>query len=95
MASVNGEYIGPLELADAQQIVDDLKAGRPVLSEKQIRYRRSVDPGAGGADQATEFGVRRGAAQVDTAGLSEADAASDRPGPAAPLEYPSEENEDA
>jgi NADH-quinone oxidoreductase subunit E len=95
MASVNGEYIGPLELADAQQIVDDLQAGRPVLPEKQIRYRRSVDPGAASADQANEFGVPSDTPQADTAGLSEADAASDRPGPSAPLEYPSEQNEDA
>jgi NADH-quinone oxidoreductase subunit E len=45
MASVNGEYVGPLELDDAARIVEDLRAGRPVLAEKQLRYRRSVDPG--------------------------------------------------
>jgi NADH-quinone oxidoreductase subunit E len=45
MASVNGEYVGPLEIADAHRIVEDLHAGRPVLPDKQIRYRRSVDPG--------------------------------------------------
>jgi NADH-quinone oxidoreductase subunit E len=45
MASVNGEYVGPLEIADAHRIVEDLRAGRPVLPDKQIRYRRSVDPG--------------------------------------------------
>jgi NADH-quinone oxidoreductase subunit E len=44
MASVNGEYVGPLELADAQRIVEDLNAARPVLPDKQLRYRRSVDP---------------------------------------------------
>jgi NADH:ubiquinone oxidoreductase subunit E len=44
MASVNGEYVGPLELADAERIVEDLNAGRPVLPDKQLRYRRSVDP---------------------------------------------------
>ncbi|MGO9958293.1 MAG: NAD(P)H-dependent oxidoreductase subunit E [Solirubrobacteraceae bacterium] len=43
MASVNGEYVGPLELDDATRIVEDLAAGRPVLVDKQIRYRRSVD----------------------------------------------------
>jgi NADH-quinone oxidoreductase subunit E len=43
MASVNGEYVGPLELDDASRIVEELRAGRPVLPEKQIRYRRSVD----------------------------------------------------
>ena len=45
MASVNGEYVGPLQIDDAEQIVEDLRAGRPVLAAKQLRYRRSVDPG--------------------------------------------------
>ena len=44
MASVNGEYVGPLELDDAGRIVEDLRAGGPVLEAKQLRYRRSVDP---------------------------------------------------
>jgi NADH:ubiquinone oxidoreductase subunit E len=44
MASVNGEYVGPLEPDDAPQIVEDLKAGRPVLRSKQLRYRASADP---------------------------------------------------
>ena len=43
MASVNGEYIGPLELDDAARIVEDLRAGRSVLEHKQLRYRRSAD----------------------------------------------------
>jgi NADH-quinone oxidoreductase subunit E len=46
MASVDGEYIGPLSLQDAPRIVEDLDAGRPVLEHKQLRYRRSADPGA-------------------------------------------------
>ena len=44
MASVNGEYIGPLEPADAAQIVEDLRAGQPVLESKQLRFRQCVDP---------------------------------------------------
>jgi NADH-quinone oxidoreductase subunit E len=47
MASVNGEYVGPLDEPDAVQIVEDLAAGRPVLPEKQLRFRRSADPGVG------------------------------------------------
>ncbi|HEY5318729.1 MAG TPA: NAD(P)H-dependent oxidoreductase subunit E [Solirubrobacteraceae bacterium] len=46
MASVNGEYVGPLEPADAERIVADLRAGRPVLEEKQLRRRPSADPEA-------------------------------------------------
>jgi NADH:ubiquinone oxidoreductase subunit E len=45
MASVNGEYVGPLATEDAERIVEDLHAGRPVLERKQLRYRASADPG--------------------------------------------------
>jgi NADH-quinone oxidoreductase subunit E len=46
MASVDGEYVGPLENDDAGRIVEDLRAGRPVLEAKQLRHRPSADPGA-------------------------------------------------
>jgi NADH-quinone oxidoreductase subunit E len=46
MASVDGEYVGPLTTEDAARIVEDLGAGRPVLEHKQLRYRRCADPGA-------------------------------------------------
>jgi NADH-quinone oxidoreductase subunit E len=93
MASVDGEYVGPLELADAERIVEDLAAGRPVLQDKQLRYRRSVDPNAqsdapGGTDAATEFTEPDHPHRADTAGLTEEDHAADRPGPSAPLEMP-------
>jgi NADH:ubiquinone oxidoreductase subunit E len=39
MASVNGDYVGPLEEADCARIVDDVKAGREVLPDKQLRKR--------------------------------------------------------
>jgi NADH:ubiquinone oxidoreductase subunit E len=39
MASVNGEYVGPLETADCARIVEDVKAGREVLPDKQLRRR--------------------------------------------------------
>ncbi|MGA2009638.1 MAG: NAD(P)H-dependent oxidoreductase subunit E [Solirubrobacteraceae bacterium] len=60
MASVDGEYVGPLEPDDAARIMQDLRAGRPVLADKQIRYRRCVDPGAGG-----DHGTDRGATSSD------------------------------
>jgi NADH-quinone oxidoreductase subunit E len=44
MASINGEYVGPLTAEDARQIVADLRADRPVLPDKQLRYRRCADP---------------------------------------------------
>jgi NADH-quinone oxidoreductase subunit E len=51
MASVDGEYVGPLEAADCRKIVEDLKAGREVLPDKQLKKR----PVAASADA-----VRRG-----------------------------------
>ena len=42
MASVDGEYVGPLEETDCRQIVDDVKAGRPVLEAKQLRRRKAA-----------------------------------------------------
>jgi len=39
MASVDGEYVGPLEPDDCRTIVDDLLAGREVLESKQLKNR--------------------------------------------------------
>jgi NADH-quinone oxidoreductase subunit E len=86
MASVNGEYVGPLELADAERIVEDLNAGHPVLPEKQLRYRHSVDPNV--QDGAGEFSAPDHPHRRVDAGLTEADEASDRPGPDAAFEIP-------
>ncbi|MGA9860284.1 MAG: NAD(P)H-dependent oxidoreductase subunit E [Solirubrobacteraceae bacterium] len=89
MASVNGEYIGPLSTEDAPQIVEDLRTGRPVLAAKQLRYRRSVDPGVGGDDAgAAAFGEPEHADRADTAGIGPAEAQTDRLGPSAPIEIP-------
>ena len=46
MASVNGEYVGPLVLEDCERIAEDLEAERPVLPDKQLRYRPCADPNA-------------------------------------------------
>ena len=46
MASVDGEYVGPLNLEDCEQIAADLEAGRPVLEHKQLRFRACADPAA-------------------------------------------------
>ena len=42
MASVNGEYVGPLDTDDCARLVDDVKAGRPVLEDKQLRHRKAA-----------------------------------------------------
>ena len=90
MASVNGEYVGPLIDEDAARIVEDLRNGRPVIPDKQLRYRRSVDPGVAAAegDGATEFATPDHARRADTAGVDAS--ATDRPGPSAPIEVPPE-----
>jgi NADH-quinone oxidoreductase subunit E len=46
MASVDGVYVGPLSLSDVPQLLDDIRAGRPVLPEKQLARRTTADPGA-------------------------------------------------
>jgi NADH:ubiquinone oxidoreductase subunit E len=45
MASVDGEYVGPLTAEDCEAIVDDLRAGREVLAgtDKQLRRRPCAD----------------------------------------------------
>jgi len=42
MASVDGEYLGPLEETDCARIVEDVKAGRPVLEAKQLGKRKAA-----------------------------------------------------
>jgi NADH-quinone oxidoreductase subunit E len=39
MASVNGDYVGPLTREDCRTIAEDVKAGRPVLESKQLAKR--------------------------------------------------------
>ncbi|HEY2258192.1 MAG TPA: NAD(P)H-dependent oxidoreductase subunit E [Solirubrobacteraceae bacterium] len=92
MASVDGDYIGPLELSDAQTVVEDLHAGRPVMPAKQIRYRQSVDPGV--QPGAEEFSAPDHPERADTAGLTSEDLQADRPGPVAPIEIPPDQTRD-
>jgi NADH-quinone oxidoreductase subunit E len=94
MASVDGEYVGPLDAEDAPRIVEDVLAGRTVLEHKQLRYRRSADPGV--AEEAGDFSPPDAATtkMADTAGLGPEGDNVDRPGPTAPIEMPAEEAAD-
>jgi NADH-quinone oxidoreductase subunit E len=47
MASVDGVYVGPLESEDVPRLLDDVRAGRDVLPEKQLARRACADPEAG------------------------------------------------
>ncbi|HEY5287604.1 MAG TPA: NAD(P)H-dependent oxidoreductase subunit E [Solirubrobacteraceae bacterium] len=46
MASVDGVFVGPLTLEDVPQLLDDTRAGRPVLPGKQLSTRLVADPNA-------------------------------------------------
>jgi NADH-quinone oxidoreductase subunit E len=50
MASVDGVYVGPLEVPDVERIVADVRELRPVLPDKQLRRRRVADPDANDRD---------------------------------------------
>ena len=47
MASIDGVYVGPVDLDEVPELVDQIRAGQPPLPAKQLRRRASVDPGAG------------------------------------------------
>ncbi len=47
MVSVDGVYIGPLKVADVPQLLEDIRADREVLPDKQLARRPCADPEAG------------------------------------------------
>jgi NADH-quinone oxidoreductase subunit E len=61
MASVDGVYVGPLSPEDVPQLLEDARAGRPVLPDKQLASRLVADPHANSQEfprHATEEGSR-------------------------------------
>jgi NADH-quinone oxidoreductase subunit E len=46
MASVDGVFVGPLTLEDVPRLLEDTRAGRPVLPDKQLSTRLVADPHA-------------------------------------------------
>jgi NADH-quinone oxidoreductase subunit E len=46
MASVDGTYVGPLTREDVPQLLEDVRAGRPVLPDRQLARRKVADPRA-------------------------------------------------
>lgn len=50
MASVDGVYVGPLGSEDIPQLLEDVRAGRPVLPEKQLARKLVADPRANGRE---------------------------------------------
>jgi NADH-quinone oxidoreductase subunit E len=70
MASVDGVYVGPIDLDEVPELVEQIKAGEPVLPAKQLAVRPTVDPNAGIPGPPTIAGENPG----------------DQAGPSAPLE---------
>jgi NADH-quinone oxidoreductase subunit F len=54
MASVDGVYVGPLTLEDVPVLLDDIRAGRAVLPDKQLAKRPVADPNANNAAREAE-----------------------------------------
>jgi NADH-quinone oxidoreductase subunit E len=52
MVSVDGVYVGPLAPGDAPRLLDDVRAGREVLPDKQLARRPVADPRANTRDWA-------------------------------------------
>jgi NADH-quinone oxidoreductase subunit E len=48
MASVDGVYVGPLATSDVPQLLDDIRAGRDVLPDRQLAKRVCADAEANG-----------------------------------------------
>ena len=49
MASINGEYVGPVTLDEVPALVAQIRGGQGPLPEKQLRRRKSADPKVGQA----------------------------------------------
>ncbi len=95
MVSVDGVYIGPLEPGDAPRLLEEARAGREVMPEKQLARRPVADPRA--RDEDGEQAGRSQPAQAATAGAANPEMPpgrgeagpppdDDRAGPTAPLE---------
>jgi len=97
MASVDGIYVGPIELDEVPELVGQIREGTPPLPEKQLLRRLSADPSVNtqeweprGASRRAVAGAAmpsRPAAEGPMAEVSPG-APGDEPGPSAALENP-------
>jgi NADH-quinone oxidoreductase subunit E len=46
MASINGQYVGPITIDEVPTVVEQVRNGQEPLPEKQLSRRKSVDPKA-------------------------------------------------
>jgi NADH:ubiquinone oxidoreductase subunit E len=84
MASVDGVYIGPIELDEVDELLDDVRSGRPPLERKQLRTRRTATslPMGDGTGDLPDPGAAIPAPPTTYGGEMPGDA----PGPSAPIE---------
>ncbi len=61
MASIDGVYVGPLTPDDVPQLIEDARAGREVLPDKQLIRRTCADPDVGDSSNSTPGGREAGA----------------------------------
>jgi NADH:ubiquinone oxidoreductase subunit E len=100
MASVDGVYVGPLSDGDIPRLIEDIRAGRPVLPELQLARKLVADPHANSREyplHPAEHEARAGwsSPDVDPAEASFGPSmGGDRPGPTAPQE-PRPEHEES
>ncbi|HEX8646742.1 MAG TPA: NAD(P)H-dependent oxidoreductase subunit E, partial [Thermoleophilaceae bacterium] len=86
MASVDGIYIGPIDLGEVPKLVGQIREGLPPLPNKQLRRRKSTDPGAARAVPGT---ITPTGSSHSYGGQMPGDAA----GPAAAIEHPPAEGD--
>ncbi|HWI08319.1 MAG TPA: NAD(P)H-dependent oxidoreductase subunit E [Solirubrobacteraceae bacterium] len=84
MASVDGIYVGPIELGEVPKLVEQIREGLPPLPAKQLRLRMSTDPGAARA----VAGAADPIGTTDTYGPPMGGEISPPPGPPAAIERP-------
>jgi NADH-quinone oxidoreductase subunit E len=96
MASVDGVYVGPIDLDEVPDLLEQIRAGAPPLPDKQILRRATTDPTAntrefprvGGDEFRPQQAVPGAANPVRPAeqGTYGEPMPGDQPGPSAPLE---------
>jgi NADH-quinone oxidoreductase subunit E len=46
MASIDGSYVGPIEVDEVPEVIDAVRRGEEPLPDRQLKYRKSTDPNA-------------------------------------------------
>ena len=87
MASVDGVYVGPITLDEVPILVEQVREGLPPLPGKQLRLRKSTDPGAARA-------VAGAADPVSTTDTYGPPMGGEVTGPPAAIEHPPPELEE-